>query len=362
MASEELLQKVKTAPKAPGCYLFRDRQGNIIYVGKAKRLSTRVRNYFQPSAAQDERLEDLLPQITDVEYRETASELDALMLEYRLIKQHKPWFNSQLKPDKRRPWLRIDMAADFPTLTVVSVRTDDAAEYFDCFIDEQDVKAALLLFNQVWRTPQCGRASFGKAGSPCLYHSLNVCFAPCSGRLGEADSDEAAAYREAVEQVLRLLHGKSVPKLAELKTEMRRAADALEFEKAATCKAQLDGLRRIQVKAKRMFHLPEDADVLVRIRPYREKAFSLFYAHNGEVWYRADFLCEPDMGKAADMADEKALVEFLAKIKTGRPSIEDNAWLAGCLTEVLADKEFAVLGKGKSAKTVARRWLYTENK
>ena len=339
MPSEALLQKVKTAPKSPGCYLFRDRMGNIVYVGKAKCLSTRVRNYFQPSSAEDERLVDLLPVIQDVEYRTTDTELDALQLEYKLIKQYKPWFNLQLKPDKPRPYLRIDTNAHFPSFTFAAERADDGAEYFDCFVDEYDIKAALDLFNQVWRLPQCGKASFEKPSRSCLYRQLNNCMAPCTGQA------DAAAYGAATGAVLDMLRGGPVPKLAELEQQMVACAEALDFEKASVFKQQIEGIRRLQHKSRKMFHLPKDADVLVCIRPYREAAFSLFYAHHGEVYHRADFPSGPD---------DAALDAFIAQIHSGRPSIEDSGWLAGCLLEVLADKQFAVLTGGKSVHEALR--------
>ncbi len=342
-----LAEKVRAAPQQPGCYLFTDRYGYIIYVGKAKNLRSRVKSYFTKAAAEDERTAELVPTIGDVEYQVTGSELDALLLEYRLIKQHKPWFNAQMKPDKRRPYLRIAAGTPYATLSVSDAPGNDGATYYDFFTDEDDVKQALALLGRVWGLPQCGQRSFAGSRGPCLYHTLTGCMAPCSR---EPDEHQYAAV---LAEVQLLFAGGRVPRVKVLKQEMAEAAAALAFERAAACKELLEGLQRLQHKSRRWFHLPEQGAALVLIRPHREKAFSVFSVVDGQVRRRADFPPAPDETSITAFAAAVAAAD--AAPPTTGAVLEDSEWLAGCLTEVVADKQFVLLPDGKGAGRVAER-------
>lgn len=336
-----LSNKIKTAPREPGCYLFTDKYENIIYVGKAKNLRNRVKSYFTKAAAEDERTEELVPKIVDVEFRVVETELDALLLEYRLIKRFKPWFNSALKPDKQRPYLRIAPGDPYATLSVSVAMADDGADYYDFFTDTEDVKQALSLLCKVWGLPQCGQSSFARqAKSPCLYHSLDGCMSPCSGRA------DAALYATAIAEVGQLFNGKVPARQKALKQQMAQAAEELAFEQAASCKAQLEGLQRLQHKSRRRFHLPEQGAVLVLIRPHREAAFSAFHIVNGQVLRRADFPAKPET---------EAIAHFASALEHAGEPLADSEWLAGCLLEVGADKQFVVLPDKKTTAPVVEK-------
>lgn len=335
----QLGDKINSAPTQPGCYLYFDKYGNVIYVGKAKNLRSRVKQYFTKAAAADERLTELLPRIADVAYEVTPSELDALLLEYRLIKQYKPWHNSQMKADKPRPFLRIAREAPYPVLHIVKERADDGATYCDCFTDEGDVRAALALLGQVWRTAQCGKAHFHKPASPCLYHSLHGCMAPC------AHKADPAAYSAAVDEIEALLAGHRVPRLTALKQQMEAFAEGFAFEEAATRKRQWEGLRRLQRKGKKMYHYPPGAPVMVLIRPFRETAFSVFYVREGAVVHRQNYTRPPNT--AATQA-------LLHQWQAAAAPTGDGALLARCLTEISAHKVFVQLPPRPTAKWLVR--------
>lgn len=333
--ADALLQnKIREAPEQPGCYLFKNKLGYIIYVGKAKILHNRVKSYFTPAAAGHWRTAELVTKIADVEYRVTKSELDALLLEYMLIKQYKPWFNSQMKPDKTRPYLRVSRDEPYATLSSCDRITDDGADYYDFFIDEDDIKQTLALIGKVWGLPQCGKRSFKKSKSPCLYHSTDHCMAPCGGKA------DTVRYAAAVKEVTRLLTGKSVNCIPGLKREMRKAADNLAFERAAEYRGMLDGLRRVRNKSRLRFHLPDNGAVLILIRPHREKAFAVFYAVDRRVTARMDFPSVPD---------DALIAEFIASLENPNIVPEESEWLANCLVEVGAYKHFVNLPVGKSA-------------
>lgn len=336
---KNLAKKIAAAPKAPGCYLFYDYMGNIIYVGKAKLLYKRVKSYFTKTARTNEDMQIFLRKITHVEYHITASELDALMLEYRLIKKYKPWFNSQLKPDKLRPYLRLAPGAPYATLSVAQSQCRDGAVYYNFFTDEEDVKSAIRLLGRVWGTPQCGLPSFKNVVHSCLYHSMGQCTAPCQNKA------DVSAYASAVEEIRQFLQGKPVAAMDALKTTMAASAENLNFEKAAECRELLNSLHILQRKCRKTYHLPKDKDSIIFIRPYREPSFSVFYAKEGVVLHRGDFSPE---------TFEEMLPRFILQIQTGTPALEDGEHLAACLTEILADKFFVPLSKKCTVSAIAK--------
>lgn len=324
----EILAQVKAAPASPGCYLYSDQYENIIYVGKAKHLKKRVASYFTAAAEQDERLEELLPKIAAIEYRTTACELDALILEYQLIKRYKPWFNSVMKADKQRPFLRIGSETPYPTLSAAAERAEDDAEYYDIFTDTDEIKAFLAVFGGVWGTAQCGKVRLGTTASPCLYHSLGQCLAPCAGKADETQ------YGEAVSEIRALLKNQRVPKIMTLERAMDVAARRLEFEKAAQYRKQLELLERLQLKARRMYHYPDGANVLVLIRPYREQALVMFAVRDGAVVARFDLEPNPSLEDMAQIAETWNGLDA---------PLEGGEVLAKCLTEISAQKTFIKL-------------------
>jgi len=319
-----LMEKIQAAPVSPGCYLYMDKMGNVIYVGKAKVLRNRVRSYFH--ATDNEKVQRLVQRIADVEYFITDTETDALLHEYRLIKQHKPWYNSQLKRDTPHPLIRLDKRGPYATLSITYQREDGKqARYFDCFHDEQDAKDALELLGKAWNTPTCGQADFSKIGRACLNHHLGVCMAPCEGKADEAQ------YAWAIADIVRLFEGKRVSRMLQLEREMHASADAMGYEKAGQLKQLLAALERLQRKARRMFHFPAGRAVLVFLRAWREEAFSLYLVDDGMVYAHQRF---------GDSLDKTGMSEFLqaAAARAAGP-----AWLADAIREVYADKLFITL-------------------
>jgi excinuclease ABC subunit C len=341
--STELSEKIKAAPHMSGCYLFIDKLGNTIYVGKAKDLSKRVKSYFTKAAREDERIADLVTRIDDVSFQVTASELDALLLEYHLIKQSKPWFNSQMKPDKTHPYLRIADTAPYPTLSITSQVLADGAEYFDCFGDSDDIKRTLTLFCRTWGVAQCAQSSFLKPKGPCIYHKLDGCLAPCSG---QPDHEE---YRTRVQEVIKLLTGQPVSKLADLKLELEQAVLDLDFEQAQSIKPQIEALELMQKRSRKHFHFPETGAVLVLIRPYRQKAFAVFLVIDKELALRRDFETTPSPTQIRNA---------FSVDKTSPSQLTDDFyadWLPDALIEVATEKQFIQLPDAKtSAKLIEK--------
>jgi len=331
-----LIEKVRDAPKKPGCYLFMDKLGYVIYVGKSKNLHNRVPSYFTAASFVNKRTGELSNRIVDVEYRIMDSELDALLLEYKLIKEYKPWYNSKMKPDRQRPFLRVSIGnGNEATFTSCLEKLDDGAEYFSFFTDEYDLERALSLLCKIWGIPKCMKNSFIRKERPCIYNAVEGCHAPCS----EICDNEA--YGVAVKDAVGFLKGKATSKSRELRREMAQASGSLEFEKAAYFKELIDGLEWLKAKRQIRYHLPDKGESLVLIRPHQELAFSVFYIKDKQVMHRGDF---------PQQISDGLIESYLSSLEQEMPAIEECGLLAESLLEVGAYKQFTMLPRKKGSR------------
>lgn len=336
--SDALRKKVSSLPAAPGCYLFKDAAGRILYVGKSKALRGRVRSYFAGAAAQDERIADLVRQIRDVEHITTETELDALIREYLLIRQHKPWFNSQFVRVKVRPYLRIDRRAAYPTLSIAAEAARDGAAYFGTFQDRYDAEDALQRIGDVFRTPRCGLTSFAGAKRACLYHQMAKCDAPCIGAI------DAPAYQRAIEDLIRLLTGEEASAVKRLRDDMQRAALAQRYEHAAKCKAALEQLDRIGRKCRHHIRIEDDTNALLFMQGGSDTSLSVFDIRRGDVVRRTRIPCDAPAGVAADL--------FLRALgDAGCQAAADDRRI-DCLLAIHTKRRFVPLGQPDSAADI----------
>lgn len=240
MLSEELQARLETLPTAPGCYVFKNRKGQVIYVGKAKSLRARVRQYFQPNSSDYRYFVPLLEKtLGDIETVVTASEKEAVLLENSLIKQHKPRYNVRLRDDKDYLSVRLDKSAKWPRLEVVRRPKPDGAEYFGPYPSASDARRTLQLVNRHFQLRTCDDEEFASRTRPCLEHQIKRCAAPCVLPVDEA------AYGAQVRYVELFLRGKNTELAAGLEGEMRAAARALDFERAAHLRDQITAVGRV---------------------------------------------------------------------------------------------------------------------
>jgi excinuclease ABC subunit C len=321
-----LFEKVQSAPRSPGCYVFYDGYGEVIYVGKSKNLSKRVRQYFGKYMEKWEKRNRLTWQIRNVVYFLTDTELDALLLEYRLIKQFRPLFNAQLKRDITHPFLRVGVGSRYPTLGAVDARLDDDAVYLDCFYDTDDIHRALETLSAVWHTPTCGKNQWTAHDKPCLRFALHKCLGPCAALA------EEQVYRQKIEQILCFLQGEAVEAAEELRIKMQASANRLAFEQAERFRQTLAELERLQKKAAgRVYDITRVKRGALFIKPYRALEYTVFFLAQGEVVGRRDHL---DVCAADDSF-------FPADL----PPLPDSDWLKKALVEIYADKHFFFLEK-----------------
>ena len=232
----ELTDKLKSLPDRPGVYLMQDEAGDIIYVGKALSLKDRVRSYFSGTPSSP-KVRALVNRIADLDYIVTDSEVEALILESNLIKEHRPWYNVRLRDDKNYPYLKITNEP-FPRVMVVRRREDDGSRYFGPFTNSQAMRQTVKFLRKHFPIRACRRRLEGNKERPCLNFHINRCLAPCTGEVSPE------AYGEIVDQVCRFLEGRREGLIKDLTAKMEAAAKDLRFEEAARLRDEVKELKR----------------------------------------------------------------------------------------------------------------------
>ncbi len=238
MATERITKLLKKLPDRPGVYLMRDAAGEVIYVGKAKSLKKRVSSYFRHDSFASPRLRKLVQSIEDISVIRTESEVEALILEAKLIRKYSPFFNVDLKMSDRYPYIKITREL-FPRIVVTRQRGKDDSLYFGPYVSAGDVRSLLRLIERYFPLRICARdidaSTPEKNGRPCLHYSLGRCLGPCAGLVSPGE------YRERVDDVILLLQGQSSEVVERLRKRMDRAAKSLAFEEAARLRDTIRG-------------------------------------------------------------------------------------------------------------------------
>jgi excinuclease ABC subunit C len=279
-----LEEKLANLPAQPGCYLYRDKQNKILYVGKAKNLRNRVRHYFQ--ATPDVRLNDLVTRIADLELFVTDNEIEALALESNLIKKHKPRFNVLLKDDKQYPHIKITGEVA-PRATIARKILRDGARYYGPYLPVGLAWQTLDLINKNFQLRTCTMEIDGKADRPCLEYHIRRCLGPCVKSLCSLEQ-----YEEAVRDVDLLLQGRTDDLEVQLKARMMRASNELRFEAAAKYRDQLKTIKRLGEQQKMMTISGGDIDAFGYVREGHQLALALFTMREGKVVGKREFYWE----------------------------------------------------------------------
>lgn len=288
---DQLQEKVKSLPDAPGVYLFRDARGHVLYIGKALSLRKRVGSYFTEAPETPERplIRPMVEQIADLEFIITANELEALILESNLIKSHKPRYNIALKDDKHYPFLKLDLNDPFPWVQVVRRIKDDGALYYGPYVPATAMWDVLALVNKTIPLRKCRSI---KGRRLCLEYHLGRCLGPCEGLISQQ------AYGELVDQARLLLDGKDQELMKRLETQMHQAAEALEYERAAKRRDQIASLRQVFERQRIISPRGEDQDVFGLATEAGEAQIQLFLIRRGRLIGREIFT----LGLATDTA------------------------------------------------------------
>ncbi len=308
-----------TIPDAPGSYLFRDADGRVIYVGKAKSLRQRLSNYFASPTSLAPRTAQMVACAQSVEWIQVRNDVEALMLEYSLIKQHKPRFNVRLRDDKSYPFLVVTLSDEWPRAAVRRGRAGPGGDrYFGPYANAYAIRETLDLLLRTFPIRSCSDAKFGRhqrQGRPCLLYHIGRCAGPC------AQLVERGHYDRLVQDFVAFMEGDTAPVLARLEAEMREAAGNLEFELAARLRDRLASVRRAVEKQQMVTERAEDLDCFGVAEDELEAAVQVFYVRRGRVVGRKGFIVDKveDLGQAQLLAH--VLQQHYAEAVNGVPPL-----------------------------------------
>ena len=315
--------QLKVVPTKPGCYLMKDKSGKVIYVGKAINLRNRVRSYFHNSAQAHPRTHHLVRKISDIDWIVVDSELEALILEMNLIKRYRPHYNIRLKDDKQYPYIKVHWADPFPKVTVTRRMVQDGSRYFGPYTSVWAVHQTLDLIRRIFPYLTCDRTITGGDERACLYYDIKLCIAPC---IGAVDQDE---YRAMTEDLCQFLLGRTEPIVSRMQAQMNKAAQELQFEKAATVRDQLRAIENIVERQKVISSEYVDSDVIAMARSDGEACVQVFFIRGGKLIGREYFLLEG----TAESPDPNVIAEFIKQFYDQSPMVPPQVLLPHELEE-----------------------------
>ncbi|MNR86222.1 UvrABC system protein C [compost metagenome] len=280
MLPETLKARLEQLPTTPGVYLMKDGRGTIVYVGKAVNLRSRVRSYFREDKNHSAKVRAMVRQIADLETISTDTEVEALVLENTLIKRHRPYFNILLKDDKTYPYLKLTLNEAYPRLIVTRRRVADGARYFGPYPDAGAMHATVRLIKQLFPLRQRPKPQF--RDRPCLNYAIGRCLGPCQGLVSKED------YREVVRKVEAFLSGRHRELVRELEAGMREASAALDFERAATLRDQIQAIGRLMEQQKVDADTDADQDVIGLAADDATVAVQVFQIREGRLTGRRE--------------------------------------------------------------------------
>ena len=297
-------------PTQPGVYLFKDRHGKIIYVGKARHLKKRVRSYFQAGRPHDPKTRVLIARVAALDTIITHTEQEALILESNLIKRHRPRYNVVLKDDKRYPSLRLDLKQDFPKLNIVRKIRNDGALYFGPFASSAAVRQTLKFIYKTFKLRRCRDQTFHHRTRPCLNYQMGLCLGPCSMAV------DPAVYRAVVDEVVAFLRGRTPALIGKIKAQMKAAADNQEFERAAALRDKMFALEKTLEKQVSVTSDFKDRDVIAMVGEDDITAVVLLRVRGGFLLGSRQFGFESAIG-----SDERKMSLFLRQFYADRQEI-----------------------------------------
>ncbi len=316
--SEKIQGILATLPAKPGCYIMKNAEGTIIYVGKAISLKNRVRSYFHADASHDAKTRRLVRDITDIEWIVVGSELEALILEMNLIKKHRPKYNIRLKDDKRYPYIKVHWADPFPKVTVTRQMLEDGSRYFGPYTSAWAVYQTLDVLRRIFPFLTCDRDITGTDLRACLYYDIKLCIAPCIGAASQAQ------YRQMISDLMDFLNGHNEPIVTRLQNEMVKASEAMRFEKAAAVRDQLKAIQSIIERQKIVFATDYlDSDVLAMARSNGEACVQIFFIRGGKLIGREYFILEG----TEDAANNEIMEQFVTQFYTEAASVPPQVML-----------------------------------
>ena len=340
--------QLKILPDKPGVYIMKNSLGEVIYVGKAKVLKNRVRQYFQNSKNHSEKVRDMVKNIAEFEYIVTDSDMEALILECNLIKKYSPRYNIALKDDKFYPFIKITTNEDFPRVYVTRNFAKDGNRYFGPYTNGTAVYEVMGLIKKLFPLRTCKKAIVegGEPTRACLNYHINLCKAPCAGYISKAE------YWEMIDEIINILNGTDTSIIKKLKLEMEKAAEELEFEKAAKIRDRILAIELISEKQK-MFTVKEgDEDFIDLYIDEKDGCAQVFFVREGKVTGREHFMIE----NISDDPVKEVISSFIASFYGGTAQIPKTIYVP----EEIEDQE--LIEKFLTEKRGSKVWIKVPKK
>ncbi|MCR5209635.1 MAG: excinuclease ABC subunit UvrC [Lachnospiraceae bacterium] len=307
-------QELKKLPASPGVYIMHDVNDTIIYVGKAVNLNNRVRSYFRANIGRGPKIDKMVSLIRRFEYIVTDSELEALVLENNLIKEHAPKYNTMLRDDKTYPYIRVTMGEPYPRITFSRLMKKDKAKYFGPYTSADSVRTTIELINKLYGLRDCNRKLPQDIGKerPCLNYHIGKCCGPC---IKDKESEEQ--YMVRINKAIDFLNGNYAPVLKDLKRKMEEAAAVMNFEEAAGIRDLLESVSNIAQKQKIDDMNGEDKDIVALAMDERDAVVQVFFVRGGRMVGREHYY----MKNVENETEESILTSFLKQFYAGTPFI-----------------------------------------
>src|SRR2546427_4965233 len=311
----DLDEKIARVPDQPGVYLYRDGKQQVLYVGKAASLRSRVRSYFQESRPRDPKPDALGGKVRDLEYIVPDNELEALMLEANLVRKHRPRYNIILRDDKHYPFLKLTTNEPFPRLLVARRVQRDGAQYYGPFYPATAMRETLRLTRQLFPLRTCSITIDGALERPCIQYAIHRCNAPCTGW------ETREGYAETVRDVIHFLEGRDEELARRLTKEMEEAAAELKFERASVLRDQIQSLNKVRERQKIISTDDVDQDVIGVVRQGDDACVELFFVRKGRLVGQEPFFFDRVAGWSDGEILSAFVRQFYAKPVTPAPEV-----------------------------------------
>lgn len=315
----DIQEELKKLPKCPGVYIMHDEADTIIYVGKAINLHNRVRSYFRKNIGRGPQIDKMVTLIRRFEYIVTDSELEALVLENNLIKEHRPKYNTMLKDDKTYPYIKVTVGEAYPRVLFSRMMKKDHSKYFGPYTSAAAVKDTIELINKLYQLRTCNKNLPKDCGSDraCLNYHIGQCMAPCQGNVPED------VYRENVKKALDFLNGNYQEILKELEQKMQEASEDLKFEEAIRYRDLFNSVKQVAQKQKITGSGGEDKDVIALACDDKDAVVQVFFVRDGKLMGREHFY----MTHVSETPPAQILLDFVKQFYAGTPFIPKELML-----------------------------------
>lgn len=323
----DIREELKKLPEKPGVYIMKDVNDEIIYVGKAKILKNRVRQYFQNSSNNTLKVKNMVKHINHFEYIVTDTEVEALILENNLIKKNRPKYNIALKDDKTYPYIKVTVNEMFPRVFITRSHNKDKAKYFGPYTSGFAVKENIELIHKIWPLRRCLKKFPRDLNKerPCLNYHIGQCKAPCNNVISQEE------YNKMIDSVIEFLNGKHSQIIKQLENEMSELSKNMEFEKAADIRDKIFAIKKLDEKQVLEDMSMEDRDFIAFARAHGEAVFQVFFIRNGKMTGREHFM----INDTDDMTRSELMTDFVKQFYSGTPYIPKEI----ILQEDISDKD-----------------------